>query len=225
MRKLLLLLTCLLMCSCSALALAADKTKAADDPDTIKPLETISATEMNERLQVGNSEDLLYVKIKEDRVEVYQGLAADRSLRKQLILTMPNTEMLRLYTNNKATFAQMNKMLSDYESSNANFNGYKIITDKDTPKKLENGGKIYRLWFMKIEREKQSRRGGWNFPIGIGIGIGGGHHHGPWIGVGWEKIYRIYYKECTKLFCDLVHSFIHSQYYNLKKFELININL
>ena len=32
MRKLLLLLTCLLMCSCSALALAADKTKAADDP-------------------------------------------------------------------------------------------------------------------------------------------------------------------------------------------------
>lgn len=186
MRKLLLLLTCLLMCCCSALALAADKTKAANDPDAIKPTETISATEMNERLQAGDSDDLLYVKIKEDRVEVYQGLAADRSLRKQLILTMPNTEMLRLYTNNKATFAQMNKMLSDYESSNANFNGYKIITDKDTPKKLENGGKIYRLWFMKIEREKQSRRGGWNFPIGIGIGIGGGHHHhGPWIGVGW----------------------------------------
>ena len=106
MRKLLLLLTCLLMCCCSALALAADKTKAADDPDTIKPMETISAAEMNERLQAGDSEDLLYVKIKEDRVEVYQGLAADRSLRKQLILTMPNTEMLRLYTNNKATFVR-----------------------------------------------------------------------------------------------------------------------
>ena len=177
MRKLLLLLTCLLMCCCSTLALAADKTKAADDPDAIKPIAIISAAEMNERLQVGSSED---------RVEVYQGLATDRSLRKQLILTMPNTEMLRLYTNNKATFAQINKMLSDYESSNTNFNGYKIITDKDTPKKLENGGKIYRLCFMKIEREKQSRRGGWNFPIGIGIGIGGGHHHhGPWIGVGW----------------------------------------
>ena len=162
------------MCCCSALALAADKTKAADDPDAIKPIETISAAKMNERLQAGDSDDLLYVKIKEDRVEVYQGLATDRSLRKQLILTMPNTEMLRLYTNNKDTFAQMNKMLSDYESSNTNFNGYKIITDKDTPKKL------------KIEREKQSRRGGWNFPIGIGIGIGGGHHHhGPWIGVGW----------------------------------------
>ena len=54
MRKLLLLLTCLLMCCCSALALAADKTKAADDLNAIKPMETISATEMNERLQVGN---------------------------------------------------------------------------------------------------------------------------------------------------------------------------
>ena len=54
MRKLLLLLTCLLMCCCSALALAADKTKAADDLNAIKPMETISATEMNERLQAGN---------------------------------------------------------------------------------------------------------------------------------------------------------------------------
>ena len=62
MRKLLLLLTCLLMCCCSALALAANKTKAADDPDATQPMETISAAEMNERLQVGSSEDLLYVK-------------------------------------------------------------------------------------------------------------------------------------------------------------------
>ena len=66
MRKLLLLLTCLLMCCYSALALAADKTKTADDPDAIKPIAIISAAEMNERLQTGNSDDLLYVKIKED---------------------------------------------------------------------------------------------------------------------------------------------------------------
>lgn len=71
MRKLLLPLTCLLMCYC-ALALAADKTKVADDADAIKPVETISAAVMNERLQAGDSDDLLYVKIKEDRVEVYQ---------------------------------------------------------------------------------------------------------------------------------------------------------
>lgn len=62
MRKLLLLLTCLLMCCCSALALAAEKTKAVDDADAIKPLETISAAVMNDRLQAGNNEDLLYVK-------------------------------------------------------------------------------------------------------------------------------------------------------------------
>ncbi len=139
---------------------------------------------MQQRLQHKSDEDLLYIKIGDTAVEVYQGLATDRSLRKQLILKLPNTEMLRLYTTNKATYEQMNKMLSDYERHNTNFNGYRIITDKDNPQKLADGGKVYRFWFMKIEREKIARRGGWGFPIGIGIGIGGHHHHGPWVGVG-----------------------------------------
>ena len=187
MRKSLMLMLSICLCCLNMLVFAADKSKVDVTDDELKPVETISIDVMNERLQQSNTDDLLYVKIKDDRVEVYKDLAADRSLRKQLIITLPNTEMLRLYTNNKATFEQMNKMLSDYERANTNFNGYKIITDKDNPKKLENGAKIYRLWFMKIEREKAARRGGWNFPIGIGIGIGGGHHHhnGPWIGVGW----------------------------------------
>ena len=185
MRKSLMLMLSICLCCLHMLAFAADKGKVDATDDELKASETISVDVMNERLQQGNTDDLLYVKIKDDRVEVYKGLAADRSLRKQLIITLPNTEMLRLYTNNKATFEQMNKMLSDYERANTNFNGYKIITDKDNPKKLESGAKIYRLWFMKIEREKAARRG-WNFPIGIGIGIGGGHHHhGPWVGVGW----------------------------------------
>ena len=123
--------------------------------------------------------------LKDEQVEVYQDLAKDRSLRKQLIISLPNTEMLRLYTTNKATYQQMSRMLLDYEEDNYNFDGYKIITDVDQPRTLENGTKVYRFWFMKIKREKASRRGV-DFPIGIGIGIGGGHHHhGPWIGVGW----------------------------------------
>ena len=186
MRKSLILILTISLCCLNMLVLAAEKSKVDATDDELKASETISVDVMNERLQTGNTDDLLYVKIKDDRVDIYKGLAGDRSLRKQLIIALPNTEMLRLYTNNKATFEQMNKMLSDYERNNTNFNGYKIITDKDTPKKLEDGTKIYRLWFMKIEREKAARRGGWNFPIGIGIGIGGGHHHhGPWIGVGW----------------------------------------
>ena len=184
MRKFILLIVCGLLCCLSITAFAAAKAKAAFTDDELKPLETITVDAMNERLQAASDEDLLYVKIKDDRVDVYQGLAADRSLRKQLILMLPPTEMLRLYTKNKATFEQMHKMLSDYERDNTNFNGYKIITDKDNPKKLADGSKIYRCWFMKIAREKASRRGR-DFPIGIGIGIGGGHHHGPWIGVGW----------------------------------------
>ena len=184
MRKFILLLSLLALCSLTLLAHAAEKPAplASKQPT---PVETINAEEMTTRLQTGSSEDILYVKIKDDRVEVYKDLASNRSWRKQLILMLPNTEMLRLYTTNKATFEQMNKMLSDYEKDNTNFNGYKIITDKDNPQKLDNGAKIYRFWFMKIEREKASRRSGWGFPIGIGIGIGGHHHHhGPWIGVG-----------------------------------------
>ena len=160
--------------------------KQKEEPAALEPVAIITMEEMEQRCQnTSTSEDLLYVKLKEEQVEVYEGLCKNRSLRKHLIISLPNTEMLRLYTTNKATYEQMSRMLLDYEEDNYNFNGYKIITDVDQPRTLENGTKIYRFWFMKIQREKASRRGA-SFPIGIGIGIGGGHHHhGPCIGVGW----------------------------------------
>ena len=180
MRKLWLVFLLFVLClSCTAWA----KEKQADEG--VRPAVVITVEEMERRWpEQDSSEDLLYVKIKDEQVELYKGLAKNRSLRKQLILQLPNAEMLRLYTLNKATYEQMSKMLLDYEADNTNFNGYKIITDKDLPRKLDNGIQIYRFWFMKIEREKASRRG-WNVPIGIGIGIGGHRHHGPWIGMGW----------------------------------------
>lgn len=184
MRKILTLVMLILFC----LALPAfAKEKAQDkDSEAPKPIAIITVEEMEQQLKTKEiSEDLLYIKLKDEQVEVYEGLAKNRSLRKQLIINLPNTEMLRLYTTNKATYEQMSRMLLDYEEDNYNFNGYKIITDVDQPRKLENDTKVYRFWFMKIKREKVSRRGV-NLPIGIGIGIGGGHHHhGPWIGVGW----------------------------------------
>ena len=174
---------CLLLCCLAFTAFAKDKTDK-DVKEDCKPIATMTVEEMEQQwLQEDTAKDLLYVKLKDDRVEAYEGLAASRSLRKQLIQQLPNTEMLRLYTTNKAAYEQMARMLSDYEEDNYNFNGYKVITDTDNPKKLENGNQVYRFWFMKIKKEKTGRRGV-NFPIGIGIGIGGGHHHGPWIGVG-----------------------------------------
>mgnify|MGYP003517723571 FL=1 len=185
MRKIFYLLFILLF-SLSLSAFAEEK-KPSKNMESPQPIAIISVDEMEQRLKNADlGEDLLYIKIKEEQVEVYSELANNRSLRKQLILKLPNTEMLRLYTNNKATYEQMSRMLLDYEADNYNFNGYKIITDVDQPRKLENNVKIYRFWFMKIQREKPCRRGV-DFPIGIGIGIGGGHHHHrrPWIGVGW----------------------------------------
>lgn len=180
MQKILAIL--LLLCCFTVPAIAKQK----EEPAALEPVAIITMEEMEQRCQnTSTSEDLLYVKLKEEQVEVYEGLCKNRSLRKHLIISLPNTEMLRLYTTNKATYEQMSRMLLDYEEDNYNFNGYKIITDVDQPRTLQNGTKIYRFWFMKIQREKASRRGA-SFPIGIGIGIGGGHHHhGPCIGVGW----------------------------------------
>lgn len=184
MRKIFMaLLTCTLCLLFTAAAFAEDSNTASKSKiDIQQPVETITAAEMEQRLLNGSDGDILYIKINDDRVEVYTDISKDRSLRKQIILNTPNEEMLRLYSNNKETAIQMSRMLTDYEADNKNINGYRIITDMDKPKKLENGQKIYRLWFMKIQREKESRR---SFPIGIGIGIGiGGHHDGPYIGIG-----------------------------------------
>lgn len=184
MRRILMLIFILLI-SITLPAFAKEK-QQAKNVEAPQPVAVLNESEMEQNLANKDiSEDLLYIKLKEDRVQVYQGMSKDRSLRKQLIISLPNTEMLRLYTTNKATYQQMSRMLLDYEEDNYNFNGYKIITDVDQPRTLENGTKVYRFWFMKMQREKASRRGA-SFPIGIGIGIGGGHHHhGPWIGVGW----------------------------------------
>ena len=158
MRKIFYLLFILLF-SLSLSAFAEEK-KTSKNMESPQPIAIISVDEMEQRLKNADlGEDLLYIKIKEEQVEVYSELANNRSLRKQLILKLPNTEMLRLYTNNKATYEQMSRMLLDYEADNYNFNGYKIITDVDQPRKLENNVKIYRFWFMKILREKPSRRG------------------------------------------------------------------
>lgn len=186
MRRIFLILMACLACFLFTAAVYAEKTdKTTPSKSSInidQPVETITKAEMEQRLLQGTAGDVLYLKINDDRVEVYTDISKDRSLRKQIILNAPAEEMLRLYSNNKETAIQMSRMLTDYEADNKNINGYRVITDMDQPKKLENGQKIYRLWFMKIKREKESRR---SFPIGIGIGIGiGGHHDGPYIGIG-----------------------------------------
>lgn len=177
MKKILLFITLLLLAFTQTI-FAAESNKENEE-DKLQT-EKITLTEMNQRLQ-NIQGDILYLKTGEDEVLVYQDTANNRSLRKQIILAAPESEMLRFYTNNKKTFEQMSKMLRDYETNNTSFGGYKIITDTDLPQKLEQNVQVYRFWFMKLSQEKHETR----FPIGIGIGIGGGHHHGPWIGIGW----------------------------------------
>lgn len=193
MKKLItaLIILAITMFSCAAFAAGEQKNTAADKTTAPKKEATqntesidekpqqLTLDEMNKQLAEGE-QDVLYIKTADDEVWAYKNIAASRSLRKQLILAAPGSNMLRLYTNHEATYQQMSKMLKDYENSGYSFDGYRIITDTDNTKKLDNGITIYRFWFMKLAKEKHDRR----FPVGIGIGIGGGHHHGPWIGVG-----------------------------------------
>lgn len=175
MRKIFLLI--IMMCNFCFTAFAADEKE--QNLNLITPAETITLAEMNNRLNRGEGTDL-YLKLADDEVAVYKNAGKDRLLRRQIVLTAPNSDMLRLYTNDKNTFRQMSKLLRDYEEGSKNFNGYYVITDVDPEKEVSDKITIYRFWFMKLEKEKHSRR----VPIGIGIGIGGGHHRGPWIGIG-----------------------------------------
>lgn len=175
MRRILLLT--IFLCSLIFPAFAAENEE--QQITLVTPAETITLAEMNQRLNRGEGTDL-YLKLADDKVAVYQNVGKDRSLRRQIALTAPNNDMLRLYTNDKNTFRQMSKLLRDYEEGNKNINGYYVITDVDPEKEISKKVTIYRFWFMKLEKEKHSRR----IPIGIGIGIGGGHHRGPWIGIG-----------------------------------------
>lgn len=176
MRKLLLILLTILCCAFTSVSCAAK-----EENTVVENVEKISISEMDTRL-AAEITDALYVKFgdEEGEVAVYHDTAKNRSLRKQIVLTAPNSIMIKLYTNDKKTFKQMSKMLSNYENDGKSFDGYRIITDVDNEKILSDTITVYRFWFMKIQKEK----GGTRFPVGIGIGIGGGHHHGPWIGIG-----------------------------------------
>ena len=111
MKKILLFITLLLLTFTQTI-FAAESNKENEE-DKLQT-EKITLTEMNQRLQ-NIQGDILYLKTGEDEVLVYQDTANNRSLRKQIILAAPESEMLRFYTNNKKTFEQMSKMLRDYE--------------------------------------------------------------------------------------------------------------
>ena len=90
MRKIFYLLFILLF-SLSLSAFAEEK-KTSKNMESPQPIAIISVDEMEQRLKNADlGEDLLYIKIKEEQIEVYSELANNRSLRKQLILKLPNT--------------------------------------------------------------------------------------------------------------------------------------
>lgn len=191
MRKLMAVILAALLCGLSlsawaaeeaaATAPAAAQTEAADSAKNIltDPIEKITVEEMQRRL-ASEQGDILYLNSDEE-VFVYCGITKDKGLRKRIAAAAPNGTLLRLYTNNKDTFRQMYKRLQSYQGGSSVLGKYKVITDRELDKTLENGVTVYRFWFMKVQKEQTRTIG---IPIGIGIGWGGHYHHGPWFGLG-----------------------------------------
>lgn len=192
MRKLTATILAALLCGLSLSARAAEEaaapagaaaqTEAAAPAGAqnilIEPIEKITLDEMQRRLATEQG-DILYLN-NDEEVFVYCGIIKDKGLRKRIAATAPNGTLLRLFTNNKATFKQMYRRLQSYQGGSTALGKYKVITDKELDKTLANGVTVHRFWFMKVQKEQTRTIG---IPIGIGIGWGGYYHHGPWFGV------------------------------------------
>ena len=117
MRKLVPLALCAYLCCFGVnAAFAEDKTdiknpetKIEQKIDITQPVETINVEEMEYRLKNDPNEDVLFVKLDNNTVDVYTGTASSRSLRKQIVFGTPNEIMIRLYTTNKATAQQITR--------------------------------------------------------------------------------------------------------------------
>ena len=146
MRKIIPIALCAYLCCFGVNAAFADNkadvkdtnSKVEQKIDIDQPVETITVEEMEHRLKNDPNDDVLFVKLDKDKVDVYTDTANDRSLRRQIVFGAPTESMIRLYTTNKATAGQISRMLEDYEDGNANINNYRVIMDIDNFKTIND---------------------------------------------------------------------------------------
>ncbi|MCQ2372836.1 MAG: hypothetical protein MJ050_02025 [Phascolarctobacterium sp.] len=151
-------------------------------------VETISAVQMRERLEKNPAEDLLYMKINEETVLVYEGLLGDKASCSQLVYASPNEHIINVYSNSPKLSKQMWKVVKSNKGEWKAVGGYTVVGAKSPEVKLENGGTMCKFWFEKVKsdsRRLKIKRRGLGLPVSIGatIPIGGGHHR-PRIGIG-----------------------------------------
>lgn len=113
----------------------------------------ITAVEMKKELKTLNK--TVYVREAESEdVSAYVDTTKIPALAKMIALNISPDQMTYIYTNNKKIYKDLASRLSYYAGRNYNFNGYRIISEKEGGK-IVDGVEIYRLWVMKVECPKE----------------------------------------------------------------------
>lgn len=159
-------------------AVSEQKEEIKDKNDDIKILIDKETIDSELQQSINNK---CYLELEENKYIAYIINTKDDDTRRELFKKAPAERVNHLYTNNEEIYNYLTKFIQSREKSGRKYYGYRItggIEENDT---ASNGTTIYKFWFMKLEENSGDN---FRIPIGIGIGIGG-HHHGPWVGVGW----------------------------------------
>lgn len=113
----------------------------------------ITVGEMKKELKTLNK--MVYVREAESEdVMAYVDTTKIPALAKMIALNLSPDQMTYVYTNNKKIYKDLASRLSYYAGRNYDFNGYRIISEKEGGKVVD-GVEIYRLWVIKAERPKE----------------------------------------------------------------------
>lgn len=141
----------------------------------------ITVTEMKNQLTEAATK-IVYVREAEaEEVMAYVDTTKIPALAKMIALNLNADQMTYVYTNDKKTYKDLASRLNYYAGRNYNFNGYRIITEKEGSKNID-GWDVYRLWVMKVAMPQEIYVGQPYvvnpFPSVI-VDVWGHHHHHP----------------------------------------------
>lgn len=120
----------------------------------LEPNVQITATEMKEQLRQAPTR-VVYVREAEDEsVTAYLDTDKVPALAKMIALNLAPDQMTYVYTNDKKIYKDLASRLRYYAGRGFNFNGYRIITEKEGGKFVD-GREVYRLWVMKVESPQE----------------------------------------------------------------------
>lgn len=137
-----------------ALVMAAVPCFAEWTDAELEPNAKITAVEMKQQLREAQTKTVYVREAESEDVTAYVDTAKIPALAKMIALNLDPDQMTYVYTNDKKVYKDLASRLRYYSGRNYNFNGYRIITEKEGGKTID-GREVYRLWVMKVDRPQE----------------------------------------------------------------------